>query len=900
MNKKKKKSFIRNFQKLKFLIIFFVPLLFASKIYFHQKNTKVLAESDTTQVSWKINIKESLTLSQIASLGGLEKTKQNILNNINKKISGKNIRSTITSASQNNSQILNTTLEATTTVKDLRDILYSDLKSEINILGGESQFFIKGNTTQNQSILVTLESNPSTGYLWYFTGSNNGAIKEEKSAKFANKKTLKQEITGASVYQTMYLKTNKSGINSFQLNHKRSWENKSVKKQVELNLENIPYSLNLADIPTTSVTSVVKETFTSTTNSVYGFLENIKNKFSSPKKDKVKGVITLPSAFDWRAQGKLSDIRDQASCGSCNVFATQAAFESAKAIEENNSPIKTSEQFIVSCNDFNYNCSTGFGSPELFDINRLGLLQTTIGAVRYEDFPYTGSNVACKANLNHPYKAYSWTKFYGSLQTITTDQIKQAIYQHGPVYTTVCSGSSEFMGYKTGVFTKDVTSCGSGFLHAVNLVGWDDSLQAWILRNSWGTGWGMNGYMYIKYGVSNVGEERLGYFQYIQPIPTATPTPTPKPTSTPTPIPSVKPSATPTLIKPTPTINSVIGSRCGSNGECIKTSSSVAIGSVCNIPSGIFPISGKISYDSCSTTNTSIRCCVAAACTLGTVNGCYSSTRITKCLKDSTSQVLGWANVNCPSGSSCSGTGTSAKCISTLNPTVTATPTSTSKPTSTPTPTNVIGSRCGSNGECINSTATVGSVCNIPSGIFSISGKITYDSCSSTSSSIRCCTTTSCTSGTVNGCYSSNKIIKCIKDSTSQVLGWANVNCPSGYICSGTGTSAKCSIPTSSLNTINNNDTVAPTIIIYNPIDKEIIIKRTNIDISANVKDNEGGSGVNKVDFYVNNNLLCSDNSFPFICSWKVPNKSTSFIIEVKAQDNSSNQSSSKITVNSN
>jgi hypothetical protein len=61
-------------------------------------------------------------------------------------------------------------------------------------------------------------------------------------------------------------------------------------------------------------------------------------------------------------------------------------------------------------------------------------------------------------------------------------------------------------GYSGGVFTIDESSaCGGGVNHAVILVGWDDDYGAWRLKNSWGTGWGESGYMWIQYGISNIG-----------------------------------------------------------------------------------------------------------------------------------------------------------------------------------------------------------------------------------------------------------------------------------------------------------------------------------------------------------------------------------------------------------
>ena len=48
--------------------------------------------------------------------------------------------------------------------------------------------------------------------------------------------------------------------------------------------------------------------------------------------------------------------------------------------------------------------------------------------------------------------------------------------------------------------------------HCVTIVGWDDSKQAWLVKNSWGTGWGSTcgfgterGYIWIKYGCDNIG-----------------------------------------------------------------------------------------------------------------------------------------------------------------------------------------------------------------------------------------------------------------------------------------------------------------------------------------------------------------------------------------------------------
>ena len=84
------------------------------------------------------------------------------------------------------------------------------------------------------------------------------------------------------------------------------------------------------------------------------------------------------------------------------------------------------------------------------------------------------------------------------------DEIKRAIMDYGPIAVGIRVGNA-FLAYTGGIFNLDETG---EVNHAVALVGWDDNQGergVWILRNSWGTGWGEAGYMHIEYGTSQVG-----------------------------------------------------------------------------------------------------------------------------------------------------------------------------------------------------------------------------------------------------------------------------------------------------------------------------------------------------------------------------------------------------------
>ena len=213
----------------------------------------------------------------------------------------------------------------------------------------------------------------------------------------------------------------------------------------------------------------------------------------------------LPDFFDWREEcpGGLPSVKNQGSCGSCWAFGTIAPLECNIKIKDG-VEVDLSEQWLVSCNQNGYSCSGGWWCHDYFMENGATDPCGGSGAVLEEYFPYTATNAPCNCPYPHDYFIEDWAYVGDPNGVATVDQIKQAIYDYGPVSVAVCVNTA-FHDYAGGVFSGPTCS---NINHAVALVGWDDNQGTngvWFLRNSWGPGWGESGYMKIEYGVCDVG-----------------------------------------------------------------------------------------------------------------------------------------------------------------------------------------------------------------------------------------------------------------------------------------------------------------------------------------------------------------------------------------------------------
>jgi C1A family cysteine protease len=192
---------------------------------------------------------------------------------------------------------------------------------------------------------------------------------------------------------------------------------------------------------------------------------------------------------DYAARGsadlryKMGSVKNQASCGSCWAFAMIGCVEAV-----HNGKVDLSEQELVSCCKSSSGCNGGYiGSTASW-------VKTQGGALLEKDYPYTsgsGNNGSCK-NL-------SGTRYnINGYSNVTSDSAIKAALDSGYTVNTGMKVYQDFYNYKSGVYKYTTGSYLGG--HAVVICGYNDSGKYWIVKNSWGTGWGEKGYFRIAYG----------------------------------------------------------------------------------------------------------------------------------------------------------------------------------------------------------------------------------------------------------------------------------------------------------------------------------------------------------------------------------------------------------------
>ncbi|KAL3616769.1 hypothetical protein CASFOL_039163 [Castilleja foliolosa] len=214
----------------------------------------------------------------------------------------------------------------------------------------------------------------------------------------------------------------------------------------------------------------------------------IMSKYESTQEFMYKDVNALPESVDWRKSGSVTRVKNQGQCSSCWAFSAVAAVEGINQIRTKKLT-SFSEQQLIDCDTVYDGGCVGGNIQNAFDY-----IQTN--GIRMEnEYPYTGRSGTCKRN-----KA-SLVKISGFQVVPENDQESfMKALAHQPVSLDLEGSGRDFHLYKWGVFNG---KCGTRLTHSITAIGYEKNYI--IVKNSWGTGWGENGYMRIlRNGLCNI------------------------------------------------------------------------------------------------------------------------------------------------------------------------------------------------------------------------------------------------------------------------------------------------------------------------------------------------------------------------------------------------------------
>jgi len=208
-------------------------------------------------------------------------------------------------------------------------------------------------------------------------------------------------------------------------------------------------------------------------------------------------VSALPKSVDWRKKGHVTPIKDQNPCGTCWAFSAIAALESAH-FKKTGNLVSLSEQNVIECTTaflgFRHTCNgryTAGGWPK-------NAIQYAIehGVDTEESYPYNPYTIdSDKCQFSKAHVGATFTDMV-SLDSGDEAGLQEAVATVGTISVCIDAGHRSFRHYKSGVYNEP--SCTKHCDHAVAVVGYDtteDGEEYYIVRNSWGTKWGEDGYV---------------------------------------------------------------------------------------------------------------------------------------------------------------------------------------------------------------------------------------------------------------------------------------------------------------------------------------------------------------------------------------------------------------------
>lgn len=202
-----------------------------------------------------------------------------------------------------------------------------------------------------------------------------------------------------------------------------------------------------------------------------------------------------PDVVDWRTKGYVTPVKNQGECGSCWAFSTTGSVE-GQHFRATGKLVSLSEQNLVDCSKVfgNDGCNGGLVDYAFEYIKENNGIDTE------DSYPYTAQEGTCNFNRDAVGATLSgYTDVYRNEVSL-----RDAVAANGPVSVAIDASHPSFQFYKSGVYYEP--QCSSTTLdHGVLVVGYgsDNGEDYWLIKNSWGNGWGQEGYIWILRNYNN-------------------------------------------------------------------------------------------------------------------------------------------------------------------------------------------------------------------------------------------------------------------------------------------------------------------------------------------------------------------------------------------------------------
>jgi C1A family cysteine protease len=203
-------------------------------------------------------------------------------------------------------------------------------------------------------------------------------------------------------------------------------------------------------------------------------------------------------SVDWVKAGAVTPVKNQGQCGSCWSFSTTGALEGAY-FNKYGELKSFSEQQLVSCDNFK-NGGTDMGCNGGLMDHAFNWIEKNGGLCYEDDYPYTSGTTKSAGTCENTCSVDEKSKItsFVDVKKNSDEEMMKAITLQ-PVSIAIQADQKDFQLYKSGVFTG---GCGTSLDHGVLVVGYGsmDGNDFYMVKNSWGTTWGDNGYIYLGRG----------------------------------------------------------------------------------------------------------------------------------------------------------------------------------------------------------------------------------------------------------------------------------------------------------------------------------------------------------------------------------------------------------------